>query len=314
MPKTDRKDKPRYQIRNWAKYNEALVNRGNLTFWISDEVIQEWKHKNDEGRQGRPFQYSDLAIETLLTVRELYQLPYRTTEGFGQWMFGLMQLDLPIPDYTSLCKRAAALDLSFDLKKKKGKIDVIVDSTGLKVYGEGEWKTRTHGKTKRRTWRKLHLMIDALAQEIIGECLTDNSVHDTVPVAKMLDEQKTPVGKFYGDGIFDTWNLYGTLDQRGIEPIVPPQRNAVLTQHGNCKLPPLPRDEAIRGCRKFGRKGWKIKVGYHRRSLAETAMFRMKTIFGGRLKNRQLRNQKTESRIRCKILNLFTKLGMPKYR
>ena len=314
MPNTDQAAKPRYKIINWAKYNEALVNRGNLSFWISDEVIQEWKHKNDEGRQGRPFQYSDLAIETLLTVRELYQLPYRATEGFGRWMFGLMQLDLPIPDYTSLCKRAAALDLSFDLKKKKGKIDVIVDSTGLKVYGEGEWKMRTHGKSKRRTWRKLHLMIDAETQEIIAECLTTNGVHDTVPVAGMLDKQKTPVGKFYGDGIFDTWDLYGVLDQRGIEPIVPPKRNAKIKRHGNSKLPPLPRDEAIRGCREFGRKGWKIKVGYHRRSLAETAMFRMKTIFGGRLKNRLLRNQKAESRIRCKILNHFTKLGMPKYR
>jgi hypothetical protein len=314
MPTPDQKDKPRYKIINWAKYNEALVNRGNLTFWISEEVIQEWKHKNDEGRQGRPFQYSDLAIETLLTVRELYQLPYRTTEGFGKWIFQLMQLELSIPDYTSLCKRAAALNLSFDLKKKKGKIDVIVDSTGLKVYGEGEWKMRTHGKSQRRTWRKLHLMIDAETQEIVAECLTTNSVHDTVPVEEMLDEQKTPIGKFYGDGIFDTWSLYATLDQQGIVPIVPPQHNAKIKQHGNSKLPKLPRDEAIRGCRKLGRKGWKIKVGYHRRSLVETAMFRMKTLFGGRLKNRHIRNQKTESRIRCKILNHFTRLGMPKYR
>ena len=172
---------------------------------------------------------------------------------------------------------------------------------------------RTHGKSKRRTWRKLHLMINAETQEIVAECLTTNNVHDTVPVPGMLDEQKTPVGRFYGDGILDTWDLYGTLDQRGIEPVVPPQRNAVLTRHGNSKLPKLPRDEAIRGCRKFGRKGWKVKVGYHRRSIVETAMFRLKTIFGGRLKNRLLRNQKTESRIRCKILNHFTKLGMPKY-
>ena len=129
----------------------------------------------------------------------------------------------------------------------------------------------------------------------------------------MLDEQKTPVEKFYGDGIFDTWNLYDTLEKRGIDPVVPPQHNAVIKRHGNCSGPKLPRDEAIRGIRKLGRKGWKIRVGYHRRSLAETAMFRMKTIFGGRLKNRLLRNQKTESRIRCKILNHFTRLGMPKY-
>jgi hypothetical protein len=246
MRKTDKKDKSRYQIRNWAKYNEALVNRGDLTFWISDEVVQEWKHKNDAHRQGRPFQFSDLAIETLLTILELYQLPYRTTEGFGEWIFRVMQLELPIPDYTSLCKRAAALDLSFDLKKKKGKMDVIVDSTGLKVYGEGEWKTRTHGKSKRRTWRKLHLMIDAQTQEIVAECLTTNGVHDTVPVAGMLDEQKSRVGQFYGDGIFDTWDLYSTLDQRGIEPVVPPQRNAVLTRHGTA---------SCRNCRETRRSG-----------------------------------------------------------
>ncbi len=144
-----KKDKPRYKITNWAKYNEALVNRGNLTFWISDKVIAEWRHKNNENRQGRPFFFSDLAIETLLTVRELYQLPYRATEGFGKWLFTLMQIDLPIPDYSALCKRAAKLDLAFDLKKKKGKINVIVDSTGLKVYGEGEWRSFRNDKSDR---------------------------------------------------------------------------------------------------------------------------------------------------------------------
>ena len=135
-------------------------------------------------------------------------------------------------------------------------------------------------------------MIDALTQEIICECLTTNDIHDTVPVPKMLDEQKTPVGRFYGDGIFDTWNTYDALADRGIEPVIPPQRNAVLTRHGNSKLPKLPRDEAIRGCRKQGRKAWKAKVGYHRRSLAGTAMFRLKTIFGGRLKNRAITESK----------------------
>src|SRR5215469_7697353 len=115
---TNKKEQYRYKITNWAKYNEALVNRGNLSFWVSDVVIREWKHKNPDCQQGRHFVYSDLAIETLLTIRELYQLPYRTTEGFGKWIFGLMQLDLPIPDYTSLCKRAATLNLAFDLKKK----------------------------------------------------------------------------------------------------------------------------------------------------------------------------------------------------
>lgn len=236
-----------------------------------------------------------------------------------------MQLDLPIPDYTSLCKRAAKLGIDIVVSKKRGKIDVVVDSTGLKVYGEGEWpcfprrlstaafRARTHGKSKRRTWRKLHLMIDPENQEIIADILTENSVHDTKPVPEMLDNVKNPVENFYGDGIFDTWDTYDELSKRDIAPVIPPHKNAVLKRHGNCKGPKLPRDEAIRGIRKYGRRGWKKRIGYHRRSLVETTMFRMKTIFGAHLKNRLLPNQKTESRIRCKILNHFTRLGMPKY-
>jgi len=123
-----KKDRSRYKITNWAKYNETLANRGNLTFGITDEVIAKWRHDNPDGLQGRTFLCSNPATETLLTVRELYQLPYRTTEGFGKWTFGLMQLDLKIPDYTSLCKRAAKLNFSFDLKKKKGKINVSMSS------------------------------------------------------------------------------------------------------------------------------------------------------------------------------------------
>lgn len=308
-----KKTKPTYQIRNWAKSHEALVNRGNLTFWISDELIDEWRHDNPDGWQGRPFFYSDLAIETLLTIRELYQLSYRTTEGFGRWIFDLMQFDLPIPDDTSLCKRAAKLGIDIAVSKKKGKIDVVLDSTGLKVHGEGEGKTRTHGKSKRRTWRKRHLMIDPESQEIIADELTTNGVHDTKPVAEMLDKVKNPVEKFYGDGIFDTWDTYDEWAKRNIHPIIPPQKNAVLARHGHCKGPKIPRDEAIRGIRKHGRRGWKKRIGYHRRSLVETTMFRMKTIFGAHWKNRLLPNQKAESRIRCKILHHFTRLGMPKY-
>jgi len=302
-----------FKIRNWAKYNEALVNRFDVTFWFTEDILSQWKHENENQGQGRPFTFSDLAIETLLTMRELFQLPYRGTEGFGRWVLSVMQIDLAIPGYTALCKRAKTLAIDLSIKKRRGKINVIVDSTGLKVFGEGEWKTRTHGKSKRRTWRKLHLMIDADTQEIVADVLTDNSVHDSEVVSPLLKRTRNKMRRFYGDGAYDTWKVREPLEQRGIEQVIPPQKNAKIKRHGNSQQPRLERDDAIRNIRRYGHKGWKRRIGYHRRSLAETAMFRLKTIFGGRLKNRLIENQKAETKIRCKLLNHFTNLGLPEY-
>ncbi len=177
-----------YKIRNWAKYNEALVNRGDVTFWFSDEILEQWKHENLEQGQGHPFVFSDLAIETLLTMRELFRLPYRNTEGFGRWVFKIMYLDLAIPDYTSLCKRAAKLGIQITIVQKKSKIDIVVDSTGLKVFGEGEWKVKKHGWAKNRTWRKLHLAVDPETQEIVAEDLTDNATDDAAETPELLKQ------------------------------------------------------------------------------------------------------------------------------
>lgn len=305
--------KKSYKITNWKQYNESLVQRGSITFWFSDDVIDQWEHANEESKVGRPYVYSDTAIESLLVLRELFRLPYRQTEGLGRSLTELMQLEVAIPDYTSLAKRAATLDIALDISRHTGSVDVVVDSTGLKVFGEGEWKTRKHGVGKRRTWRKLHLGVNPTTQEIEAEVLTENSGHDADQVDDLLEQIDAPIDAFYGDGAYDQWKVYDSLAEGSIEAIIPPRKNAKIKQHGNSNQPPLERDEAIRRIRFVGREQWKQEVKYHRRSLVETAMYRIKTAFAAILKNRKLENQRTEARIRCKILNHFTQLGLPQF-
>src|SRR5215469_15708408 len=309
--RTKKSAKKSYKVINWPEYNQALVNRGNFTLWIAEDVIQQWRHENDDIKVGRPFVYSDRAIETILTLRELFRLTYRATEGFTKSIVGLMQIQIAIPDFTSLAKRAKNLSVSLNARKSKGKVFLVVDSTGLKVYGEGEWKVRKYGWSKRRTWRKLHLAVNEQTQEIEAEVLTDNATDDAAVVDELLDQTNNVTKTLCGDGAYDKWKVYKTLSKRNIVPIIPPRKDAKIRRHGNSKLPELPRDAAIRGIRKLGRADWKRRVNYHRRSLSETAMCRIKTRFGPVLKNRCDESQKTEARLRCKILNHFTKLGMP---
>jgi len=305
--------KPCYKLSNWRAYNKSLVSRADITVWFDEDVIDQWEHDNVEVRAGHPFVYSDLAIETLLMLRELFRLPYRQTEGFGQALVKLMDVDVAIPHHTSLQKRAAKLGITIEVARPEGSIDLVVDSTGLKVYGEGEWKVKKHGADGRRTWRKLHLAVDPDTHMIAAQSLTENRVHDGDQVGPLLEQVESDVDTFYGDGAYDQWKVHDSLAEQEIEAVIPPRKNAKIKQHGNSNEKPLPRDEAIRDIRLLGRKGWKQDVGYHRRSLAETAMFRMKNTFGGKLKNRSLPNQITETALRCKILNLFVALGMPAF-
>lgn len=169
------KQKRTYKVTNWNAYNQSLVERGNITIWFSDEALENWEHAGNEGKVGRPFVYSDTAIECLLTIRELLKLPYRQTEGFGRSLVAMLGARVAIPNYSSLAKRAGKLNISLGIADKQGDIDIVVDSTGMKVFGEGEWQMRTHGKSKRR---KLHLSVNPDTREIVAEVLTKNSCHD----------------------------------------------------------------------------------------------------------------------------------------
>jgi IS5 family transposase len=324
MAKTKRNTKPTkrknkgepkavYRVRNWAAYNASLVDRGSLTVWIGEDVIDGWKPTPTGPRQrGGQMEYSDRAIEWLLTLKVVFKLPYRQTEGFGRSIMELLGVNVTIPDYSTLCKRSADLTVNLLPSQIQDAKHIVVDSTGLKVYGEGEWKVRQHGDTKRRTWRKLHLSVDEATQSIEAVVLTEASVDDAEAGRQVLDDTQGPIKQVSGDGTYDKRKFYEACTQREVEQIaVPPHRNAKIWQHGNSSKPPLPRDQNLRRLRRVGRKRWKEEIGYHRRSLAETAVFRFKTIFGNTLSSRTLVRQVVEVRIKSAALNRMTQLGMP---
>lgn len=318
-------------VDNWDEYNDALVDRGRLTVWISEEAIEKWK-ADREPQQGAQWIFTDRAIETCLQIKMVYGLGLRETEGFVESLFDLMGLeDLPVPDYTTLSKRQGDLDIDLPTSSKSSPMHLVIDSTGLKVYGEGEWKQRIHGKQKRRTWRKLHLGVDSDTGEIRAVSLTDNTSHDGSQVGPLLEEtlsdtseadtsgadpseappSEADLDAVGADGAYDTWDVYSTITDRGARPVIPPQKNAKIRKHGNCSGPPLPRDEAIRYIRGHGRKKWKRVSGYHRRSLAETAVYRFKQLMGRFVEARRWENERTEVRLKAKALNKMTRLGMP---
>jgi hypothetical protein len=307
-----------YRVRNWKEYNEALIQRGSITWWFNEECFEQWYVSQKSGKPGRPPKYSDMAIECGLTLKGLFKLTFRSTQGFIKSLMNLLKIELEVPDYTLLCKRQKTL--SVDLKrstKQDEPLHILVDTTGLKVYGEGEWKVRQHGWMKHRLWRKLHLAVNGESQEIEAFELTDLGTQDCEGVPLLLEKLDGSMGSWKGDGAYDRFLCYEAAEQRGFELITPPQRNAKLSKERrrNRKKASLgavkKRDDVIERVRKIGRQEWKIETGYHRRSLAETMMFRVKTLLGNRLSTRKLEHQKVEAAVWCNIINKMTALGMP---
>lgn len=181
----------------------------------------------------------------------------------------------------------------------------------MKVFGEGEWKVRQHGYNKRRTWRKLHLAVDSSSQSIEAAAVSTNDFKDSEILPELLEQIDTPFERLCADGAYDSHETYETIESHGAKLVIPPRRGAVIAQHGNCSAPEKARDKVVREIKKMGRKNWKVKTGYHKRSLAETAMYRIKTILGGVLRARLFETQAVEALLKCHILNQMTSLGMP---
>lgn len=314
MPKhttTRSRRKTLYRVKNWSEYDKALVQRGSITFWMSDDIEKTWMHTGEKQR-GSQFEYSDQAILVMLTVKEVFHLTNRGVEGFLRSVFPMMKINLPVPDHTTVSTRGKNVQVNLP-KKANQKLNIVMDSTGLKIYGEGEWKVRQHGVSKRRTWRKLHIGANPEDGEIQAVILTENSVSDDAVVEVLLKQIEQEIDKFAGDGAYDKRKVYDGLNAHSpqVKILIPPRKNAHIWKHGNTKSERLKRDENLRSIRKDGRKEWKKNSGYHIRSLSETVMFRLKTIFGDNLSARLLETQTTQALVCCAALNRMTHLGMP---
>ncbi len=300
-----------YKLKNWSDYNNSLKNRGKITIWLNESVKNDWLYSSKRNKGGKII-YSDIAIEFCLVIKYLYNLAYRQTSGFIEDIFSMFNIDLSVPSYSQIQRRSKFLDVDIRvLKNKKGSIDLVIDSTGLKVYGEGEWKVRKHGLTKHRTWDKVHMGSDGMDLEIISVVLTGNEVDDAQAGIDVIEqiEDTVEIKKVAADGAYDKKKFRYCLPPEVIQQI-PPPKNSVLS---NGKLPYLnQRDEAIKSIEKQGRKAWKKDIEYHIRSKSEVNMFRFKKIFGDKIKSRKPKYKDSEIKIKCKILNKFVEIGMPK--
>lgn len=312
--------KKTYRVRNWKEYNEALVQRGSVTFWFDEETIQKWLSQGQNDSRGRPEYYSDTCIECALTLRALFKLTLRATEGFIKSLLKMMKLPLKTPDYTTLCKRQKGLEIQIkkqSIRNNEG-IHLVIDSTGLKVFGEGEWKVRQHGQERKRVWRKIHLAVNAKTHDIESCLVTTPGIQDCQGLPELLRQIENPINEFIGDGAFDRFSCYEEAVKRQCKGIFPVQRNAATTQERSENKKKASeaawrnRDKVIEEVRRVGRKEWKIANGYHQRSLAETAIFRIKTLLGRKLCSRTMAHQKVEMRLWCLALNKLNTLGMPR--
>jgi transposase len=297
----------RYRVTNWPEYDAALVRRGSLTVWFTEDAVAAWHAPATGERGGQPI-YSAIAIETGLALRLVFHQPLRQTEGLLRSIADVLGVNIAIPDHTTLSRRGGGLTVLPKRIDRAEPLHLLVDSTGLKIYGEGEWLDQKHGIRSRRRWRKLHLGVDADTHEIVAVELTPDDVGDVSEIPHLLDQIDADVASMTADGAYDGEAVYDAMAKRHPEAVViiPPRATAVESE-----TTATPRDKHLAAIAKHGRIGWQRSSGYNRRSLIETAMYRYKTIIGRRLHARTLPNQRSEAKVGCNVLNRMTRLGMP---
>ena len=299
----------KYHVRNWAEYNEGLRRRGDLTVWFDEEAIANWM-ADKTGKPGGQRVYSDLAIETSLVVRMVYKLAYRQTEGFLNSIASLLGLGIEIPDYSTLCRRSRLLRKKLRIPKAASSqpIHLMIDSTGLRIHVGTARKP-----PKQRAWRKLHIAVDRKTGNIVASELTASRARDATRVPALLTQIQAPLVSVAADSAYDKEAVYETIEAhspgRRTRVVIPPQRNATLSQNSNTAM--QERDRHIRAIERHGRREWYKLSGCTKRSMVENAVYRYKAIIGPEMRTRTLARQRVEHRIGCEILNKMTALGMP---
>ena len=297
-----------YKTRNWAEYNHSLKQRGSLSIWFDPEMSWE---AEASGRRGRQKTYSDAAIQACLTLKVLFGLPLRQTTGFVESLLKRVELDWSVPDFSTLCRRQKTLSVAIPYKGSAGPLHLLVDSTGIKAEGEGEWNARKHGGPKRRLWRKIHIGVDEETLEIRAIEVTSSSIGDAPMLPDLLSQipPDQELGSVTADGAYDTRKCHDAIAARNAHAVIPPRKNAKMWKPDTAGA--KARNEAVRSSKYLGRALWRKLTGYHRRSRVETKMHCVK-LLGQRLSARDFDRQVAEIQIRAAILNGFTALGIPR--
>jgi hypothetical protein len=298
-------------VTNWAAYDIALRQRGSLTVWFTEGAIAAWKAGPRATRGGQP-RYSALAITTALTLRSVFRLALRQTEGLVSSILRLLGLDLAAPDHSTISRRGETLPVSRPPAGSQP-VHLLVDSTGLKLCGPGEWLAEKHSTRTRRSWRKLHIGVDADTGQIIAAELTSNDVDDGSQVGPLLEQIAGPVASFTGDGAYDRDDVYREVCRRHPDAavIVPPRSSALPS--ATAETAPTKRDRHLQLIAERGRMGWQRASGYNWRALVEADIGRYKRVIGDALRSRTRGRQTTEVAIGVASLNRMLKLGRPEY-
>ena len=295
-----------FKVQNWPAYEAGLRRRGSLTLWIEDAALDDWQTVGPTGQA----RYADAAIQTCLMLRAAFKLPLRQTEGLMASVLTLMGLTISAPDHTTVSRRALRMPVIRLASLPQGALHVLIDSTGLQVYGAGQWLEAKHGAKSRRKWRKLHLAVDAASGMIVAQTLTDQDTDDPSQVAPLLDQIGASIVRVTADGAYDGAPTYQTIATHGddIEVVIPPRATAVP---GGEPGPPTQRDRHLRMITDQGRLAWQAATGYGQRALVETTMGRYKALIGPRLRARSFAGQQTEASIGVAVLNRMLAAGRP---
>jgi Transposase DDE domain len=301
----------RHRVANWPAYEAGLRARGSLTVWFTAEAIAAWRAEPRAGRGGQP-RYSALAIATALALRAVFRLALRQTEGLIGSILRLLGLDLAVPDHSTLSRRAETLRVPRP-RCWREPVHLLVDSTGLRLCGPGEWLVEKHGTRRRRAWKKLHLATDAGTGRIVASVLTDHNVDDGSRLGPLLDQVDGPVASVTADGAFDRDDVYAEVAARHPDAavIVPPRSGAVPSDTAGSA--PTQRDRHIEAIAERGRMGWQKASGYNWRALVEADISRLKRVIGDALRSRTDRRREAEVAIGVEALNRMLELGRPDY-